>query len=280
MTLSYNPLKVFLPIGAGAARCRAGQARLRLDRQGLPARRQHAADPVGRRCRRSPSACSPTSSCGRPSRRPRCRRHDDRDRRASRPATRTTSTRSTQPDRAAHDARLHGRPRRDARRAGAAADPRDRRRRGPRDARGCASGSPACRWSALDLPDEALGDDWREQAAAVHVRRRHDAAVPRRRVRPRAGHRGARARPGPGRRARRAGPGVLGHVRRLGAVRADLAGRQPRPPAATSASSATPRATSTTGPAGASSRFVGTRFHVQQVAQPAPLDDGPRPAAA
>ncbi len=33
MTLSYNPLKVFLPIGAGAARARAGQARLRLDRR-------------------------------------------------------------------------------------------------------------------------------------------------------------------------------------------------------------------------------------------------------
>ena len=47
MTLSYNPLKVFLPIGLAAARARAGQARLRLDRARLPARRQHAADPAG-----------------------------------------------------------------------------------------------------------------------------------------------------------------------------------------------------------------------------------------
>ena len=48
MTLSYNPLKVFLPIGVTLLAARPRQARVRLDRQGLPARRQHAADPARR----------------------------------------------------------------------------------------------------------------------------------------------------------------------------------------------------------------------------------------
>ena len=47
MSLSYNPLRVFLPLGADVPDDRHGQARLRLDRQGLPSRRQHAADPAG-----------------------------------------------------------------------------------------------------------------------------------------------------------------------------------------------------------------------------------------
>ena len=47
MSLSYNPLKVFLPVGLTLLDHRHGQARVRLDRQGLPARRQHAADPAG-----------------------------------------------------------------------------------------------------------------------------------------------------------------------------------------------------------------------------------------
>ena len=69
MTLSYNPLKVFLPLGAAAAAGRPGQARLRLDRRRLPRRHQHAADPARRAA----------GDHGRPARRPRGAGHEAAD---------------------------------------------------------------------------------------------------------------------------------------------------------------------------------------------------------
>ena len=48
MTLSYNPLKVFLPIGLAAARCSGWSSSSTTgSSKRLPARRQHAADPAG-----------------------------------------------------------------------------------------------------------------------------------------------------------------------------------------------------------------------------------------
>ena len=37
---------------------------------------------------------------------------------------------------------------------------------------------PGVPMTGLDLPDEALSDEWEETRAAVPVRRRHSAAVP------------------------------------------------------------------------------------------------------
>ena len=97
MSLSYNPLKVFLPIGLVLLAIGARQAGLRLDRQGLPAGGQHAADPV----RRVPDDHRrPARRSRRPreqDRRRRCHRHDHDGRRRHPPATRTTSTASTNP---------------------------------------------------------------------------------------------------------------------------------------------------------------------------------------
>ena len=63
---------------------------------------------------------------------------------------------------------------------------------------------------------------------------------------------------------------VLRHADRLGAARADLAGRESRSGGAMCASSATPRATSTTGRGRGFSRFVGRRFDIEQVKSPLP----------
>ena len=92
MTLSYNPLKVFLPIGGLLLVARVGQAGLRLGRARLPAGRQHAADPPGlaaghhrRPAGRSHRAGDQTGCAGTPA-------YERVDRGRRRPATPTTST--------------------------------------------------------------------------------------------------------------------------------------------------------------------------------------------
>ena len=46
MILSYNPLRIFMPVGLGVVRRRLRQAARRPDRPRLPRRGRHAADPV------------------------------------------------------------------------------------------------------------------------------------------------------------------------------------------------------------------------------------------
>ena len=154
MTLSYNPLKVFLPLGADAAAARPGQARLRLGRQGLPVATNTLlilfaalqAITVGLladlvvRATKPPTQVPPVVTA--------------LDRHAVRHAhgQHLRQVRVDEPDRAADDARVHGRPGRHARRAGTTPDPGGRRRRGSRDARGSASASRACPLVGLDLP--------------------------------------------------------------------------------------------------------------------------------
>ena len=111
---------------------------------------------------------------------------------------------------------------------------------------------PGVPLAGLDLPDEALSDQWQALGLPCLFGDATRLPFPDRVVRPRAGHRGARARARAGGRAGRAGPGVLRHARGVGAVRADLAGRQHRPSALRRGTGATRRATSTTGPAGGS----------------------------
>ena len=160
MSLSYNPLKVFLPIGLVLLARRPRQARVRLDRQGLPPRRQHPAHPVrvaagdhGRPARRSrgpgdeapvagpPGVTSIAIWARSPSHPTIWRWHSltvENDRAQNRghvTAPAPVPTGNTydkygydEPDRATDDARVHVRPRRDAGRARAPAHPRDRRR--------------------------------------------------------------------------------------------------------------------------------------------------------
>ena len=111
---------------------------------------------------------------------------------------------------------------------------------------------PGVPMAGLDLPDEALSDEW--EALGLPCLFGDATALPF----PDGGFDLVLAIevlehvPGPERGAGRAGSRLPRHARRLGPVRADLAGRQHGAPALRARTGATHRATSTTGPAGAS----------------------------
>ena len=279
MTLSYNPLKVFLPIGLALLAARLRQAGLRLDRQGLPAGREHAAAVLRRASRPSPSACSPISSCGPPSRR------------APGPtgmtSTRTTAGPRRTPTGNTYDKYASTNPLEQRMMAGfmTALDgmldglaptphPRDRRRRG----RGDGAGARALPRRADRRPRPARRRARRRLAAsraAVLLRRRHRCRS--RTTRSTWCWRSRCSSTSPGRRRR--SPSWLG------SARGTLVASVPFEPIWRAGNMARRRYVRRLGQharprqpldaLGLPALRRPSRFTVEQVAQPAPLDDGP-----
>ena len=122
----------------------------------------------------------------------------------------------------------------------------------------------------VDLPDEALSDEWKEQGLPCMFGDATTLPFPDDSFDLVLAIEVLEHVPGPEAALAELARVCSGHVRRLGAVRADLAGRQPRCAAATSATSATRPATSTTGPAGASTRSSRPSSTSSRPAAPSP----------
>ena len=122
----------------------------------------------------------------------------------------------------------------------------------------------------LDLPDEALSEEWRERGLPCMFGDATTLPFPDDSFDLVLAIEVLEHVPGPDAALDRAVAGVLGHVRRLRAVRADLAGRQPRPPALRPRSSATRPGHVNHWTRWGFQKFVATRFHVQQVRSPLP----------
>ena len=128
MCLSYNPLKIFLPLAAILGRVRPRQARRRLGRRTTSGWRRTRSSSSSPRSSSSRSGCWPTSSSGSPNPRPRSiPRH--RERGPSGPDRQhLRQVRELQPDRAPADGHVPGPARRRPARGRAPSDPRGGRR--------------------------------------------------------------------------------------------------------------------------------------------------------
>jgi hypothetical protein len=180
------------PSALVVVRRRAGEARLRLGRQGLPPGGQHACSSCSARSRPSPSACSPTSSCAPPSPPRRCPPDVSASATpvgASAAPTAATPTgntydkyASTNPVEQKHDGGLHGEPSTGC--SPTSGRPRhileSRGGRGTRDDAGARALSPTPRSSGSTCPTPTLAGHVARRRAAVPVRRRHPPAVRRR----------------------------------------------------------------------------------------------------